>query len=139
MKGSRSSINYIKAEKENYKASATRTNTQPIDFNFAEREVDRNLYCFFTQTKAPKYTKNIDTGSNQIQKPTLVKKLTTSAPKLNQQKIPMHTNITTIKLFDKNDILNHQKIKAPAQQKLMLTITDKISAFFSKPMTSLFK
>jgi hypothetical protein len=132
-----------KAQKANDKASAPSTIVQPIDFKFEERDVDSNLYCFFTRTNARSNThsstKNKGIHSNQLQKPTLVKKLITSAPKLNQQKTPMQTEITIIKLFEQDDMLNHQKRKSPVQQNFMLTLTDKISAFFSKPMTSLFK
>jgi hypothetical protein len=135
MNESKAFINGIKAHKENYKTSALSTIVQPIDFNFEEREVDTNLYCFFTRNN----TKNNGIDRNQLQKPTLLNKLTTSAPKLNQKKIPMHTEITIIKLFEQDDILKHKNIKTLAQQKLTFNITDKIFAFFFKPMTSLFK
>jgi hypothetical protein len=135
MNESKAFINGIKAQKANYKASAPSTIVQPIDFNFEEREVDTNLYCFFTRNN----TKNNGIDRNQLQKPTLLNKLTTSAPKLNQKKIPMHTEITIIKLFEQDDILKHKNIKTLAQQKLTFNITDKIFAFFFKPMTSLFK
>jgi hypothetical protein len=135
MNESKAFINGIKAQKANYKASAPCTIVQPIDFKFEEREVDTNLYCFFTRNN----TKNNGIDRNQLQKPTLLNKLTTSAPKLNQKKIPMHTEITIIKLFEQDDILKHKNIKTLAQQKLTFNITDKIFAFFFKPMTSLFK
>lgn len=135
MNESKSFINGIKAQKANYKASAPCTIVQPIDFKFEEREVDSNLYCFFTRNN----TRNNGIDRNQLQKPTLANKLTTSAPKLNQQKIPMHTEITIIKLFEQDDILKHKNIKTLAQQKLTFNITDKTFAFFFKPMTSLFK
>jgi hypothetical protein len=135
MNESKSFINGIKAQKANYKTSAPSTIVQPIDFNFEEREVDTNLYCFFTRNN----TKNNGIDRNQLQKPTLLNKLTTSAPKLNQKKIPMHTEITIIKLFEQDDILKLKNIKTLAQQKLKFNITDKILAFFSKPMASLFK
>ena len=135
MNESKAFINGIKAQKANYKASAPCTIVQPIDFKFEEREVDSNLYCFFTRNN----TKNNGIDRNQLQKPTLLNKLTTSAPKLNQKKIPMHTEITIIKLFEQDDILKLKNIKTLAQQKLKFNITDKILAFFSKPMASLFK
>jgi len=135
MNESKAFINGIKAQKPNYKASAPCTIVQPIDFKFEEREVDSNLYCFFTRNN----TRNNGTDRNQLQKPTLLNKLTTSAPKLNQKKIPMHTEITIIKLFEQDDILKLKNIKTLAQQKLKFNITDKILAFFSKPMASLFK
>lgn len=135
MNESKAFINGIKAQKANYKASAPCTIVQPIDFKFEEREVDSNLYCFFTRNN----TRNNGIDRNQLQKPTLLNKLTTSAPKLNQKKIPMHTEITIIKLFEQDDILKHKNIKTLAQQKLTFNITDKIFAFFFKPMTSLFK
>ena len=135
MNESKAFINGIKAQKANYKASAPCTIVQPIDFKFEEREVDSNLYCFFTRNN----TRNNGTDRNQLQKPTLLNKLTTSAPKLNQKKIPMHTEITIIKLFEQDDILKLKNIKTLAQQKLKFNITDKILAFFSKPMASLFK
>jgi hypothetical protein len=126
MNESKSFINGIKAQKANYKTSAPSTIVQPID---------TNLYCFFTRNN----TKNNGIDRNQLQKPTLLNKLTTSAPKLNQKKIPMHTEITIIKLFEQDDILKHKNIKTLAQQKLKFNITDKIFALFFKPMTSLFK
>ncbi len=135
MNESKAFINGIKAQKANYKASAPCTIVQPIDFKFEEREVDSNLYCFFTRNN----TRNNGIDRNQLQKPTLLNKLTTSAPKLNQKKIPMHTEITIIKLFEQDDILKLKNIKTLAQQKLKFNITDKILAFFSKPMASLFK
>jgi hypothetical protein len=135
MNESKAFINGIKAQKANYKASAPCTMVQPIDFNFEERDVDTNLYCFFTRNN----TKNNGIDRNQLQKPTLLNKLTTSAPKLNQQKTPMQTEITIIKLFEQDDILKHKNIKTLAQKKLTFNITDKIFAFFFKPMTSLFK
>ena len=143
MNESKAFINGIKAQKANYKTSAPSTIVQPIDFKFEEREVDTNLYCFFTRTNTrnntASNTKNNGIDRNQLQKPTLLNKLTTSAPKLNQKKTPMHTEITIIKLFEQDDILKHKNIKTLAQQKLTLNITDKIFAFFFKPMTSLFK
>ena len=143
MNESKAFINGIKAQKANYKASAPSTIVQPIDFKFEEREVDTNLYCFFTRTNTrnntASNTKNKGIHSNQLQKPTLVTKLITSAPKLNQQKTPMQTEITIINLFEQDDMLNHQKRKFTVQQNFILTFTDKISAFFSKPLASLFK
>jgi len=104
-----------------------------IDFNFEEKSVgsNSNLYCFFNKNKNSAALIK-DSMNNKSKKPTLTNTRSTTSPVHQQLKSPMHTDITTIKLFEQDELFVHRLQKPSSLQKCMSSITTTVSAFFSK-------
>jgi len=124
----KSFIDYMKIMREHYKSGTATPDELPEDFNFDDIEIDANLYGFINQDDHSNHAKNNNTDSNKS--PALEGKQATAKPEHNQQKIPLHTDIITIELFEQDNALMNTNSKPPVRPKQHLTLAEKIKSVF---------